>query len=173
MPLRNRIATGNTIKLMSGLIATITGVIGAITGVAGSIMGYIAFRDSRRIKTSERRLELEVLRNEVHMSSVKLVDLLPQALGSKRASLAARGLSQSSSMDQFVEAHRKDSSRVNELAQSIPAVENDFKSLTLSELDEKIVELDRTKGWISELIEKYENSLEQDSEWSRNQSNRR
>jgi hypothetical protein len=134
-------------------------------------MGFIAFRYSRKIKTSERRLELDVLRNEVHIAAVKLIELLPQALGSKRANLAARGISQSSFMDKFIESHSVDSSRANELAQSIPAVDNNFKSLTLSELEDKIVELDRTKGWVSELIVKYEDLLEQDRDWRRRQSN--
>lgn len=149
---------------MSIDIGTVTGIIGAISGVAGSIMGFIAFRHSRELKTADRRIELEKLRNKTHLLSVQLTDILPVALKSKERILAAIGKFNSGDMQIFKEEYERDSAKSLELAKQIPRSDTDFKHLSRKQLEGKIVELDRTKGWIEELLNKYQESLNSDKE---------
>ncbi|MCP4494761.1 MAG: hypothetical protein GY820_46775 [Gammaproteobacteria bacterium] len=145
-------------------IGIVTGVIGSITGIAGFIMGLIAFRHSKEIKAADRRLDLEKLRNETVTLIQKLNDTMPKALGSKRANLAASGLSGSSYMDQFTKQHQIDTSEIKSISNSSQILKEDFKKLKRDQLETRIVELDKIKLKVNDLHEKYESSLKEDKD---------
>jgi len=139
-----------------------TGTIGAVTGVAGAIMGYIAYRHSKEVRESDRRLELDKLRNAAHVAAVTLVELLPRALQSRKAVLNKRGMFHSGLMQRFQEQHDLDLKRATELAGTVPNTETRFDSLSASELEKRIVGLDRTKGWIDDLLNAYQAAMLED-----------
>lgn len=139
-----------------------TGIIGAVTGVAGAIMGYIAYQHSKEVRESDRRLDLDKLRNAAHVAAVSLIELLPRALQSRKAVLNARGMFHSGLMQKFQEQYDRDFKRATELAGMVPNTETRFNSLTASELEKRIVELDRTKGWIDDLLNSYQAAMLED-----------
>ncbi|WP_303903038.1 hypothetical protein [Thiohalomonas denitrificans] len=139
-----------------------TGIIGALTGVAGSIMGFVAYRHSREVREADRRLELDKLRNAAHVAAVSLVDLLPRALQSRKAVLNARGMLHSGLMQRFQEQYERDLKRATELAGMVPNTQAAFGSLSVSALEKQIIELDRTKGWIDELLNTYQTAVAED-----------
>lgn len=146
----------------STYIGMVTGIIGAITGIAGSVMGWIAYRRSNQIQTADRRLELHKLRNSTHVVVVGLVDLLPQALRSRKAILNARGMLHSSIMKQFEEQQIRDSERARELASQVPSIDHRFDNLSVDQIEEQIIHLHRTKEWVDELVRKYNEHLAED-----------
>ena len=146
-------------------IGTVTGIIGTLTGIAGLIMGWIAYRRSNQIQTVERRLELNKLRNSANVAVVGLVDMLPQAVQSRRAVLNARGVLHSSMMRQFEEQHQRDLERAKDLAAQVPSADESFDSLSVEEIEAKIVQLHRTKEWIDELMRTYSDHLADDDKW--------
>lgn len=146
-------------------IGIVTGLVGALTGIAGSIMGYVAYRRSNEIKRSDRRLDLHKVRNDAHVAIVQLLELLPDALRSREAIMSARGLFKSGAMKKYQDEHAKDLQRATELATKMPPVEVNYDSLSQHLLEKELVELDRTRGWIDALIQKYRASIEQDDRW--------
>lgn len=145
-------------------VALATGIIGAITGILGSLMGYIAYRRSNEIKTSDRRLTLHELRNDAHFAAAKLLDLLPKALMSRRSELNRRGMFRSSVMDHYAEEHARDSKRAAELSQQVPPEDVNYNSMSLKQLEQKVVRLDRIKREIDELVSKYQDSIRDDEQ---------
>ena len=143
-------------------VGIVTGIIGALTGIAGSIMGYIAYHHSNAIKKSDRLLELEKLRNAVHIAAVGLTELMPKVLASRRAVMNARGVLNSSMMELFQAQYDKDISRVAELAGSIPKADVIFDSLSRVELEKQIIVLDRTKQLTDELVNVYQAAMVED-----------
>ena len=143
-------------------VGMVTGIVGALTGIAGSIMGYIAYRHSTEVRKSDRRLELDKLRNAAHVAAVGLVDLLPKALQSRKAVLNARGKFRSGLMQRFQEQFDHDNKRATELAGMVPNTQTSFEHLSASEIEKKIIELDRTKGWIDELLGVYQAAMAED-----------
>lgn len=139
-----------------------TGIIGAFTGIAGSIMGYVAYQHSKEVSEADRRLELDKLRNAAHVAAVNLVELLPKALQSRKAVLNARGMLHSGLMQRFQEKCDQDLKRATELAGMVPNTQATFDSLSASELEKRIIELDRTKGWIDELLGVYQAAMVED-----------
>lgn len=154
-------------------MGTITGVIGAISGVAGSIMGFIAFRHSRELKAADRLMELRKLRNDTHILSIKLTETLATAKISRERVLAATGKFKSGSMEKFNENYTFDMNRSVELAQEIPLGDYDFSSLSRSEMEEKIIELDMTKRWIESIFQKYKDSIASDDQIRKELRNRK
>jgi hypothetical protein len=139
-----------------------TGIIGALTGVAGSLMGYVAYQQSKEIRKADRLLELDKLRNAAHIAAVGLVDLLPKALQSRQAVLNAQGRLHSGVMQQFQEQYNQDFNRTTELAGLIPNTQANFDSLSANDIEKRIIELDRTKGWIDELLKDYRAAMFED-----------
>ena len=150
-------------------VAIVTGIIGAFAGIAGSIMGYIAYRRSNEIKRSDRRLDLKKLRNDVHFAAKGLNDLLPKALLSRQQVVHARGLLGSSIIEVFKVDHTTDLNRSRELSVQIPPEDIDYDSMPLRQLEEELVRIDRIKTEIDELLAKYQDSIQQDSELLREQ----
>ena len=146
-------------------VAIVTGIIGAITGIAGSIMGYIAYRRSNALKKSDRRLNLHQLRNAAHIAGADLLDLLPKALTSRKEMLNARGLFHSSIMREYTAKHEEDSKRAKELSKQIPKEDVNCDSMSLQQLEQEWVRLDRTKGQIDHLISEYRDSIKLDGKW--------
>lgn len=139
-----------------------TGIIGALTGIAGAIMGFVAYRHSREVRESDRRLEIDKLRNATHVAAASLVELLPRALQSRKAVLNARGMFHSGLMKQFQEQYDQDLKRATELTEIVPNIQATFDSLSAGELEKLIIELDRTKGWIDDLLRTYQGTMAED-----------
>ena len=146
-------------------VAIVTGIIGAITGIAGSIMGYIAYRRSNEIKKSDRRIDLHKLRNDAQIADTELSDILSKALLSRKSTMNGRGLLHSSLVRDYVAEHAKDLKHAKELSGEIPLEDVDYDSLSLKQLEQERVHLDRTKGSIDHLIRKYEDSIQEDTNW--------
>ena len=151
-------------------VAIVTGTLGAVTGIVGSIMGYIAYRRSNEIKKSDRRIVLHQLRNEVQIAITELSALLPEALKSRKAILNARGLLHSSIMREFSLEHKKDAQLAEELSMQFPPETVQFDRMSLQEIEQELVKLDRTKGRINALLSKYRISLQKDFEQLRDRS---
>ena len=141
-----------------------TGIIGAFTGIAGSIMGYIAYRRSNEINKSDRRLDLHQLRNVIDFTARKLLEIFPQALQSRRSILSARGLLNSSLTKNYSAEHSKDGVRAKELSSQIPPEDIDYDSMSLKQLEQERVRLDRLKIEIDALLGKYQNSIQEDQQ---------
>lgn len=139
-----------------------TGIIGALTGIAGAIMGFVAYRHSKEVRESDRRLELDKLRNAAHVAAVSLAELLPRALQSRKAVLNARGMLHSGLMKQFQQQYDQDLKRATELAGMVPNTQVISNSRSASELEKRIIELDRTKGWIDDLLSTYQAAMVED-----------
>ena len=149
----------------TGYVAIVTGIIGATTGIAGSIMGYIAYRRSNEIKKSDRRLDLHKLRNDTHIAGTELSGLLLKALKSRQAMMSARGLFQSGAMQRYASEHARDSKLVTELSRKIPPDDVGYDLMSLQQLEQEFVGLDRLKGEIDQLIGKYRDSIRRDEQW--------
>ena len=145
-------------------VAIVTGIIGALTGIAGSLMGYIAYRRSNEIKNSDRRLTLHRLRNDSHFAATKLLDLLPKALKLRQLELNRRGMFQSGAMIRYTEEHARDSKRVAELSEQVPPEDVNYDSMSLRQLEQQVVRLDRIKREIDELICMYRDSIRIDEQ---------
>ena len=143
-------------------VAIATGIIGAITGIAGSIMGYIAYRRSNEIKRSDRRLNLHKLRNDVDIAGATLHDLLPEALESRKMMMHARGILHTGAMRRYTDEHTMDLKRATELSSRIPPEDVNYDSMSLQQLEQALVQLDRTKGQVNRLIDKYRDSIRED-----------
>lgn len=124
-------------QLFVSYVGIVTGVIGAITGIAGAIMGFIAYRRSNEIKRSDRRLDLNKERNAAHLAVVGLVDLLAEALESRKNIMAARGAYRSGAMVKYQTAYGADSMRVRDLARQVPPADTDFSSMSLEQVGRK------------------------------------
>ncbi|WP_155774370.1 hypothetical protein [Burkholderia pseudomultivorans] len=62
------------------------------TGLFGAVMGYVGYRRSNQIKALDMRLALRKDLGEARESVTMLRELMASAAGSRRATLAARGL---------------------------------------------------------------------------------
>ena len=147
----------------SSYVGMATGIIGAITGIAGSILGYVGYKRSENVKTLDKRLDHHKLRNEAHVASVQLTDLLIEAVNSKKAVMSATSGLNSEAMKAFIDKYTSDSEHALTLAEKIPKPDVDFESLTLEEINKEIVELHRVLGWINDMSNNYRKSLENDN----------
>ena len=147
-----------------------TSYVAIVTGIAGSIMGYIAYRRSNENKKSDRRPDLHKLRNDLHFAARKLLEIFPQALQSRRSALNARGLLNSSITWNYTNEHSEDVKRAKELSSQIPPADTNYESITLQQLEQEWVRLDRIKSEIDDLRGKYQDSIQQDREYSRKQN---
>ena len=141
----------------------VTGAIGAITGVIGLIMAYRAYRRSNEIKKSDRRLTLHSIGNEVRIAANELRnDLLPGALTMRHALMEACGRSHSGLMQVYLREHEEDSKHALELSKRIPSEDLEYNSMSLQELEQELVGLDKLNGSINQLGNKYRSQIQQD-----------
>ncbi len=71
-------------------------------------------------------------------------------------------------MEVYEAEHTKDLNRAKELSSQIPPEHIDYDSMTLKQLEQELVRLDQIKIEIDELLAKYRDSMQQDSELIRN-----
>ena len=69
---------------------------------------------------------------------------------------------QSSVMNHYTEEHTRDSKRAAELSEQVPPEDVDYDSMSLQQVEQEVVRLDRIKGEIDELISKYRDSSRND-----------
>ena len=154
-------------------IGAVTGIIGAITGISGSIMGYIAFRRSGELKKSDRRLDLQKITNESQVAGTDLLEILQSALVSRRTLFSLARATGSGALKQYETQNETDSERATELVQQLEklAEASDYDSMSLKQLEQGLVRVERKKGEIHHLIRRYQESVEED-ERARNRLNR-
>jgi hypothetical protein len=139
-----------------------TGIIGALTGITGAVLGYLGYRRSKEIAALDLRVQVKKARNDSHVASVQLVDLLEHASASRAAVSAATGRLNSGGTLKFKEKLRADQTRATELASEIPKPDADFSRYSPNELEKMLVELHRTQGWIEDMTRFYEREVEKD-----------
>jgi hypothetical protein len=145
-------------------VGVVTGIVGTVTGVAGSIMGFLGYRRSNQIKSFDLRVALQKDLTEARESVNVLQKLIGSAEGSRRSTLAARGLGRSGAMDVWVKAIASDREEAERIAASIPSASADYSSMPESQLEDAIISAHRAKIALSVLIEKYRGELAADDD---------
>ena len=148
-------------------VAIVTGGIGAITGIAGSTMGYIAYRRSNQIKKSDRRLDLHSRRNDIESAYNELLDILPRAREAHRSITHPPGVSSSPKMDRFDTQLQQDGAVAGRMNVQLRSEGDDYSSMSLQELEDVLVRLDRIKHQLDSLVTKYRASIQEDQQRGR------
>ncbi len=116
-------------------VGAITGIVGMLTGIAGLVMGYLGYRQSRKNKVLDLRLQL---RREVNALRA-LLDPLPSTMEMAKQShtnvLAAMGLGRSGNQQLFDQALEADKGSVAVLVAELGKIDRDYSSLTDKEME--------------------------------------
>ena len=146
------------------VIGAITGSIGAIAGIFGAIVGFIAYRRSNQLKKSDRCLSLQQVTNDAVFKGEQLLEILAKAFPSRMALFSLAGVPNSDILQTFEVQHQVDSNRAKELAQQITreAENTDYSAMSLHELEQGLVRIDKIRGEIDYLIDKYQKSIDED-----------
>lgn len=143
------------------------GLIGAVTGITGAVIAVISYRRVKTLKALDLRLEVHRLRNDAHVAIVGLVDSFDTAVASRKAVASAIGKSGSGDMVKWQNQWDRDRKEIDDLSSQVPGTDVEYDGLSPKILEEKVVQLHRTKGWIDELTKQYESDIE----WDNNQRN--
>jgi len=141
-----------------------TGIVGAITGVAGAIMGYVSYRKSNNLKTLDLRIELPKQINHTKTIHEKLLSLMRDADGSRKAILAALGVFRSSTMDKWSTTYEADTKSLRQQAKKIPDRNATYDNLSQKDLESKIVDIYQIQSSLNNLLDKYSDALAWDDE---------
>jgi hypothetical protein len=145
-------------------VGMITGIIGSLTGILGAVLGFVGFRRANKLKSLDLRIEVQKARNDAHFSNVQLVDLLEAAKSSRTATARVNGTSHSRGLQQFEEKFDTDRKHAADLISQIPKPGFDFSSLSVEELETKLVEIHRLQCWINDVSKYYEGTIAEDDE---------
>lgn len=148
-------------------VGAVTGLVGMATGIYGAIMGRAGYRESKLIRAREMRLALRKDLGEARTSITTLRELMASAAGSRRATLAARGLSRSGNMIVWERIIEADRSTVEQIAASIKSEGTDFAALSEAQLEAELVAANTIRLNLSTLIEKYRSEIAEDDETRR------
>ncbi|TAM38245.1 MAG: hypothetical protein EPN61_14015 [Burkholderiaceae bacterium] len=145
----------------------VTGVVGMVTGISGAVMGYLGYRRSNQIKALDLRLSLRKDLGEARESITTLRQLMADAEGSRKETLAARGISRSSAMVFWEQSLATDLAEVTRIAAVIPREGIDFAAMSEKQLESEIIAAHKIKTSLSTLIEKYRGELAVDADLRR------
>ncbi|PLZ01972.1 hypothetical protein CY652_13155 [Burkholderia sp. WAC0059] len=141
-----------------------SGIVGMLTGISGAVMGYIAYRRSNQIKALDMRLALRKDLEEVREAVTTFRELMSSAEGSRRATLAARGLYKSGNMVVWERTLEADRAEVAKIAAAILSEGTDFAALSEAQLETELVAVHKIKTSLSKLVEKYRGELAADDD---------
>jgi hypothetical protein len=133
-----------------------------LTGIFGAVMGYKGYRQSSQIKALDMRLELQRDLSEVRESIPTLRGLMTSCISSRKASMAARGISMPGVMGALEKAVQDDRETVQTIAASIRSEGSDFTALSESQLEAELVAVHKIKTNLATLTAKYRRELEAD-----------
>lgn len=145
-------------------VGALTGIVGMVTGISGAIMGYVGYRRSNQIKALDMRLALRKDLGEARELVTILRELMTSAAGSRRATLAARGLYRSGNMVVWEQMLEADRAEVEKIVASIRSEGADFAALPEAQLETELVTAHKIKTSLSTLVEKYRGELAIDSD---------
>ena len=145
-------------------VGATAGIVGMVTGIFGAITGYLGYRRSNQLKALDMRLTLRKDLSEARDSVTTVRELMTSAEGSRRATLAARGLYKSGQMVVWERTLATDREEVARFAAGIPSEGTDFSALSEAQLETYLVAAHKTKSSLSSLIEKYRGELAEDSD---------
>ncbi|EDT41774.1 hypothetical protein [Burkholderia ambifaria] len=143
------------------------GYVGMATGLFGAVMGYVGYRRSNQIKALDMRLALRKDLGEARESVTMLRELMASAAGSRRATLAARGLGRSGAMVIWEQALEADRTTIEQIAASIRSEGTDFAALSEAQLETELVAVHKIKMSLATLVEKYRGELAADDDTRR------
>ena len=145
-------------------VGAVAGVVGMVTGISGAVMGYLGYRRSNQIKALDLRMALQKDLGAARACVTTVRELMASAHGSQRATLAARGLSQSSAIDAWEKRLEVDRAEVATLAAAIPREGTDFAALSEAQLEAALINAHKIKIGLSTLIERYRGEIAADDE---------
>lgn len=145
-------------------VGVMSGIVGMLTGISGAVMGYIAYRRSNQIKALDMRLALRKDLEEVREAVTTLRELMSSAEGSRRATLAARGLYKSGNMVVWERTLEADRAEVAKITAAILSEGTDFAALSEAQLETELVAVHKIKTGLSKLVEKYRGELAADDD---------
>ena len=145
-------------------VGAVAGIVGMVTGISGAIMGYIGYRRSNQIKALDMRLALRKDLEDARESITTLRELMASAAGSRRATLAARGLGRSGAMVVWEQQLEFNRATVEQIAASIVSEGTDFAALSVEQLESEILAAHKIKTNLFTLIEKYRGELAADDD---------
>jgi len=145
-------------------VGAATGVVGMVTGICGAAMGYIGYRRSNQIKALDMRLVLRKDLGEAREAVTTVRELMSSAEGSRRATLAARGLSRSGNMVVWERTIEADRAEVAKIAAAILSEGTDFATLSEAQLETELVAAHKIKMSLFKLVEKYRGEIAADDD---------
>ncbi|MGY4728279.1 MULTISPECIES: hypothetical protein [Burkholderia] len=145
-------------------VGVVTGVVGMATGISGAVMGYLGYRRSNQIKALDLRLALQKDLGEARESITTLRQLMADAEGSRKATLAARGLGRSGALMVWEKALELDRAEVTKISAAIPRESSDFSAMSEKQLESEIIAAHKIKTCLSTLVEKYRGELATDAD---------
>jgi len=145
-------------------VGVVAGVVGMVTGISGTVMGYLGYRRSNQIKALDLRLALQKDLGEARASITTLRQLMADADGSRKATLAARGLARSGAMVGWEQALATDRAEVTKISAAIPREGSDFAGMSEKQLESEIIAAHKLKTSLSTLVEKYRGELATDAD---------
>ena len=157
-------------------IGVIAGVIGAITGITGGILGVISYRRSNQIKSLDLRLELKKSLNIANAAYIEGIEIIEESLKSRIAVSSAQGKLRSGGMDKWKERVESDKVYLNNLKESLPSTESEFKEFNANQLEQLIVKAHELQTSLSKLVTKYREEIardDKDREFIREQAHAR
>lgn len=140
------------------------GYVGMATGIFGAGMGFLAYRRTNQIKALDLRLELRKGLGEARESITTIRELMASAAGSRRANLAARGLSKSGNMVALEQSLEADRAAVEQIAASILSEGTDFAALSEAQLETELINAHKIKTSLAKFVEKYRSELAADAD---------
>ena len=148
-------------------VGAVAGVVGMVTGISGAVMGYIGYRRTNQIKALDLRLSLRKDLSEARDAITTIRELMSSAEGSRRATLAARGLYKSGAMVVWEQALEADRTEVTKIAAAILSEGTDFAALSEAQLETELVAAHKIKMNLSGLVAKYRGELAADDDTRR------
>jgi hypothetical protein len=145
-------------------VGVTAGIVGMVTGISGAVMGYVGYRRSNQIKALDMRLALRKDLSEARESVTTLRELMASAAGSRRATLAARGLYRSGNMVVWEQALEADRVEVEKIAAAIQSEGTDFAALSETQLETDLVAAHKIKTSLTTFIKKYRGELAADDD---------
>jgi hypothetical protein len=135
--------------------------IALFVSVAGFITAVAAYRRSINVKTLDLRIELRKAENALRNTVDKLPDVLRSAKQSHERVMAATGMALSGNMQSWSNEFSVDWSEWTRLHDGLPE-QQDYSGLRDTELEEKLIEVDKLAIRANALQKKYESSYAAD-----------
>jgi hypothetical protein len=143
-------------------LGVVTGIIGSVAGIAGAVMGFVSYRRVSRMKALDLRLEVRKLKADCAGELRELPDLMTKANDSRMAVAAAAGWLNSGAIQVWKDQLKQDQASVQALDAGPDLSAAEYRKVTQTQLEERLVELHGLHREIRRYIEKYRAALAAD-----------